>query len=425
MNFFDFFSKNVQKETHLIDNYLVNEDVVFALIALDYINNQDDRVLIVTPDEEKAESLAGEITVFLKALGDPSPPVIWLPQFNPDETVRGRYETFILKTIVRLQQQADHWKLFVTAQRALLSCLPSPQFFTHHRLTLEKGQTGWSPHTLAQKLVEFDYDHEIQVCEPGDFAVRGGILDVYPPQLPYPARIEFWGDEIESIRFFDPQTQRSTGESPPSLEIFPLSWQNGPDANHHTWLDYIAPPGPSRHIYLDPELMHDDITASAPELNKAPFRRIELHTTAHSAAIRQAPVCSIAPLFQTSRNELIEQIDAINRQLLCDNLQQWLATGYRIFICLPEPTQHPAFRDRAGPLASHTKLNIIQHEIPRGFIVPSAKMVFLSSHEVFGQTIVSLQKRTPTDRIQAQFGEHDIDWWTLQNGTFVVHAVHG
>src|SRR5690554_641694 len=64
---------------------------------------------------------------------------------------------------------------------------------------------------FLQKLVEMGYERTEKVDRSGQFSVRGSIIDLYPPDLGEPLRIEFFGDEIESIRSFDPETQRSSG----------------------------------------------------------------------------------------------------------------------------------------------------------------------------------------------------------------------
>ena len=62
---------------------------------------------------------------------------------------------------------------------------------------------------LVSFFISIGYDHEPVVDIPGKLSVRGGIVDIYSPNYPYPVRIEFYGDIIETIRFFDPETQRS------------------------------------------------------------------------------------------------------------------------------------------------------------------------------------------------------------------------
>lgn len=73
---------------------------------------------------------------------------------------------------------------------------------------------------LKQKMVELGYEREIQVEGPGQFAVRGGIMDVYPLTEELPIRIEFWDDEVDSIRTFDAESQRSV-ENLNKIRIYP------------------------------------------------------------------------------------------------------------------------------------------------------------------------------------------------------------
>ena len=75
---------------------------------------------------------------------------------------------------------------------------------------------------LKVRLSKMGYDREIQIEGPGQFAVRGGILDVYPLTEEMPVRIELWGDEIDSIRMFDAKSQRSI-ENISEITIYPAS----------------------------------------------------------------------------------------------------------------------------------------------------------------------------------------------------------
>ena len=68
-----------------------------------------------------------------------------------------------------------------------------------------------APADLLERLVLMDYDDEALVTISGEFSRRGGIVDIFSPAHDEPCRIEFFGDEIDSMRFFSPETQRSTG----------------------------------------------------------------------------------------------------------------------------------------------------------------------------------------------------------------------
>src|SRR5690606_28393240 len=76
-------------------------------------------------------------------------------------------------------------------------------------LQLKVGER-WAVDKLLDRWLRLGYDPAQIVIEPGKFSRRGGILDIYPIVADYPLRIEFFDDEIDSIRHFDPSTQRST-----------------------------------------------------------------------------------------------------------------------------------------------------------------------------------------------------------------------
>ncbi|MGE5345329.1 MAG: transcription-repair coupling factor [Acidithiobacillales bacterium] len=100
--------------------------------------------------------------------------------------------------------------LLVVPARALFRILPRPADFARRCSRLSTGDAG-APARLVTPLLAEGYLRADLVTECGDVAVRGGLVDVFPPHLPAPVRIEFDGDRVASLRSFDPDTQRSTG----------------------------------------------------------------------------------------------------------------------------------------------------------------------------------------------------------------------
>jgi transcription-repair coupling factor (superfamily II helicase) len=98
----------------------------------------------------------------------------------------------------------------VAPATALLYRTTSPSVFSEGIIHLRRG-ASFEPGDLERRLLEAGYIHEDPVMSPGDFARRGGILDAHPPDAPEPLRLEFVGDEIDEIRTFSPETQRTTG----------------------------------------------------------------------------------------------------------------------------------------------------------------------------------------------------------------------
>ena len=96
----------------------------------------------------------------------------------------------------------------MTTLPALAQSLPGKTAILEAEIRLQTGTT-YSFSGLIERLNALGYDHESEVAGPGQFAVRGGIIDLYPVNERIPFRLDFFGDEIEEIRAFEPDTQRS------------------------------------------------------------------------------------------------------------------------------------------------------------------------------------------------------------------------
>lgn len=105
---------------------------------------------------------------------------------------------------------SEEFDLVIGSVHALLGPAPPPRETREAALTLVPG-LKISPAELAERLVTLDYDDEFEAGAPGEFARRGGIIDIFSPASDFPCRIEFFGDEIESLRSFSTETRRSTG----------------------------------------------------------------------------------------------------------------------------------------------------------------------------------------------------------------------
>ncbi len=111
--------------------------------------------------------------------------------------------------------------LAVTTVNALMQRLPPRRAFEGRVLARATGET-LAPDELGDFLTANGYLRSESVSEPGEYAVRGGLIDVYPPSEPQPLRLDFFGDELESVRSFDPLTQRSTGKRR-EIRVTPVS----------------------------------------------------------------------------------------------------------------------------------------------------------------------------------------------------------
>lgn len=143
--------------------------------------------------------------------------------FTDVESTSREYEHQRLAVLSRLLQ--GECPIVIAGIEAALQCTIPPAYLRQHTITLTAGQEI-SQNILADRLLSAGYTRCDQIDGPSQFSIRGAILDIFPVQETQPVRIEFWGDEIDTLSYFDAQTQRrlemETPESitiPPALEV--------------------------------------------------------------------------------------------------------------------------------------------------------------------------------------------------------------
>ncbi|HEX9051872.1 MAG TPA: transcription-repair coupling factor [Anaeromyxobacter sp.] len=167
-------------------------------------------VLAVAPDDEEADALARDVAFFAGEDGVvrlPADPVLPYDDLSPDRGL----ELDRLAALARLHVAPGRIRVLVVSARGLARrVVPRPAMERGSDL-LARG-VEVPREALAEKLVLLGFSRAPLVEDPGTFAVRGGIVDLWSPAQPAPVRLEFFGDEIESCRAFDPQSQRSEGD---------------------------------------------------------------------------------------------------------------------------------------------------------------------------------------------------------------------
>ena len=161
-------------------------------------------VVVVTADEDSAETVASDAAAFGGSGICVAPEPSLTPYQRVAPSLKYRRSEFAL-----LSALADGTcRIAAVPARFLFARLPSPGSFTRRRFPVARGGTIARGALLAF-LAREGYAPADLVTETGDFAARGGIVDVFPPDRDRPVRIELDGDEVASIRTFDPDTQRS------------------------------------------------------------------------------------------------------------------------------------------------------------------------------------------------------------------------
>jgi len=302
---------------------------------------------------------------------------------------------------------------------------------------------------LKNQLVALGYERVGQVEMPGQFSVRGGIVDIYCLTEENPWRIELWGDEIDSIRSFDPESQRSL-ENLEELTIYPAVEHIG-DKDMVSFLDYF--PEERTIIFLDePNRLTEKGGAVEEE-----YRQSRMHREEKGS--RNLPenwlwsfeqlqkelnkrncisVCALEPKqagWKVREKFYLEvkSISAYNNsfELLVKDLHQYKKQGYRIALLSGSRTRAERLAkdlQEEGLAAFYGQdydreicpgeIMVVYGHAKKGFEYPLIKFAVMTESDIFGQEQKKKKKKNYSgSRIQ--------DFAELSIGDFVVHEKHG
>ncbi|MBE6392187.1 MAG: DEAD/DEAH box helicase [Lentisphaerae bacterium] len=180
------------------------------LLLLRQLKHSKRPLAVTFPDAKVMEKCITVLEEFLKKSDDNSKRIISIPECGRGKLLFPGGEARRARALNRILN--EKFDLICGSVHAMLGPAPSPEVSKLAELELHCGMKI-SIKDLLETLVKQDYDDEVTVSIPGEFSHRGGIVDIFSPAHDEPCRIEFFGDEIESMRFFSPETQRSTGKA--------------------------------------------------------------------------------------------------------------------------------------------------------------------------------------------------------------------
>ena len=303
---------------------------------------------------------------------------------------------------------------------------------------------------LKNQLVALGYERVGQVEMPGQFSVRGGIVDIYCLTEENPWRIELWGDEIDSIRSFDPESQRSL-ENLEELTIYPAVEHTG-DKDMVSFLDYF--PEERTIIFLDePNRLTEKGGAVEEEYRQSRMHREEKG----SRNLPENWLCSFEQLQKelNKRNCIsvcalepkqagwkvrekfyleVKSISAYNNsfELLVKDLHQYKKHGYRIVLLSGSRTRAERLAkdlQEEGLAAFYGQdydreicpgeIMVVYGHAKKGFEYPLIKFAVMTESDIFGQEQKKKKKKKNYSGSRIQ------DFAELSIGDFVVHEKHG
>ena len=415
----------------------------FNLIIRELLHRLQQPILIVASDENRAQQIYSSLVELFEEN---------MVHFFPVEPLLETQAA--VSSLDELSQRLDAMSFLLTKQKGIVIStpqslqypLPAAIKFKANSLTLKVNQVC-NLSKICDFLVRCGYKRDDLVANPGEFALRGDILDIYPINIAYPYRIEFFDDEIDNIRTFNPVSQR-TKDSLTEVVIEPADdqldklYQN---EDYTTILDYLTESGiicfddirAIRQNIVQIDARNRDYLAHETSTN---IKNSRLDFTSIFNQIVQAKIYS--SLFQVSVNDLkidqllnlhtrepqqfFSQMLLIKNELSVYELQQQTViiqadnlvrakqikstfADYGIDITI-------AAENRLIP----NKRQIIVDNFNQGFVLPRINLVYLTEHDLFNRQ-PHIHKKIKSLENAQQIRSYQ----ELNPGDYVVHINHG
>ncbi|SHK26956.1 transcription-repair coupling factor (superfamily II helicase) [Selenomonas ruminantium] len=287
---------------------------------------------------------------------------------------------------------------------------------------------------ILQRLVQLGYEHADEVERIGQFSARGGIVDVYPINGENPVRIEFFGDEIDSLREFDLDSKRSL-KNINSATIMPLA-QTDSSGQAEVFLSFLE--GKGTVLFDEPTRLREQMRTMVrenPDIKGKVFSWENLQASA-----RENRVLYTAMLLQQVHGADAAQtisftapnVASFQRQmdLLMDEISRWLAQKQHILILLSEKSKADSLREllarhrypslviEEGAELRSDCVNIQVGRLINGFEMAAASLVVVTEKDIFGHA----KRRAIRKESKGEKLSHFRD---IKPGDYVVHAGHG
>lgn len=415
----------------------------FNLIIRELLHRLQQPILIVASDENRAQQIYSSLVELFEEN---------MVHFFPVEPLLETQAA--VSSLDELSQRLDAMSFLLTKQKgivistpqALQYPLPAAIKFKANSLTLKVNQVC-NLSKICDFLVHCGYKRDDLVANPGEFALRGDILDIYPINIAYPYRIEFFDDEIDNIRTFNPVSQR-TKDSLTEVVIEPADdqldklYQN---EDYTTILDYLTESGiicfddirAIRQNIVQIDARNRDYLAHETSTN---IKNSRLDFTSIFNQIVQAKIYS--SLFQVSVNDLkidqllnlhtrepqqfFSQMSLIKNELSVYELQQQTVIIQADNLVRAKQIKS-TFADYGIDItiAAENKLipnkrQIIVDNFNQGFVLPRISLIYLTEHDLFNRQLHIHKKIKSLENAQQIRSYQE-----LNPGDYVVHINHG
>ena len=402
--------------------YTVNAKELYAFAIFKLIEEVKGGVVIVLEDAAVVDSLSTDLLLYVKC-SEEKREVLEFPEYTSGSGLFQPGNDSDRHAILgRLCSEDDDF-LILTTSSGYIGPVSDPDTFRKSALEFTVGSTGMGPEEYAALLVEMDYDNEFQVTLPGEFARRGGILDIFSPMYKEACRVEFFGDEIESIRTFDPTTQKSLEE----IHSFKAVPSAGAELETGSFMDYcegyttllVGSQDIYQHVKQYFGDSGDELLARNLE-QSCEVKKIELSDLSESSL----KVSALAPLYRSSLPETSGAVSMLHRQFAIGQLTKWTTTGCQVFIFCGSKGNRQRLEQLLKEHKEIDAKNIVIDEasLSYGLFLQKSRTVLLSENEIFGRAVTVRKHKSGRQQALEAFLEEEPE---INSGDYAVHVSYG
>jgi transcription-repair coupling factor (superfamily II helicase) len=398
--------------------------------------------LLILPAHLNADAVSSELALFLNtetALTAEILQVQSIQKTTDERTIptAGLDRLQLLNRLISHRNTPRKPLIVLSTADALIENVPHPDQIQHHEHALCVG-TKIAPSELKRLLVEdYDFDQEA-VCEyPGQCALRGGLIDIYPLQASEPVRIEFFDDEIESIRTFDPTTQRGTG----SLEKVTLHARRVIDLETTTTIpaDYL--PAKVNWIFIDPVEVLESDTAYQKLYGIQENRKADTLSRIHTLDVPDIEAVPEVRNWETQLPRIPDHLIGSDRSraeekrrlILFEKMQAIMAHNCRVSIVASSESEEVRIRELWQSHCSDKAPEFVRGFLMQGFhafhipaeLASEPQRCFVSENDLFERQRIHI----PTTERRRLPQPHTVDqllhFSDLEIGDHLVHLTQG
>ncbi len=373
--------------------------------------------VVVLDDREEAAYFYNDVLAFVEEKKVGFLPSSFRRAIDPEEKDN---DAVLVRTEVLDALMNRETEILITYPEALAERVVAKDALARMSMVIHRGDR-LAISFVEELLTEYGFERSDFVYEPGQFSIRGSIVDIYSYAEEQPVRVDFFGDEVESIRFFDVETQLSD-QTVENVSVVP-DWSTITTVNQYTDIFHYFTEQPVWWV-KNGMFLNDKIKSLRKEAPEGVL-------TSETVLMDYLEGCSVVEwgpdmYFRGESVDVYSEAQpVVNKrfEVLADHLQVKQSAGYQLYICSTNDLQIQRLRDIFTDKGYDIRFTYLQGVIHEGFADEQLQICVYTEHQIFDRYH---KYRLQTTRIRK--GRESITLSDLQNlhpGDYVVHVDHG